>query len=141
MSRNTFDDDRDDVLADALRDAVPEPPLDKVDWSHLQARIAAAAQPHFAPAQPRSSAGAPWWQPLAGWSHRGIPLAAAATVLLMLGAGALGTRSAAVTGAASFHTVEEELAYGVSTGTRTLLMDMESDAMLDLALFHDREDW
>lgn len=149
MSRNIFDDSRDRTLADSLRDAVPQPPADEVDWNRLHARITAAAEPHFGAA---ATAGAPagsstpaWWQPLAGWSPRGIPLAAAATVLLMLGAGALGTapRNAAPApyGATTFRTVEEELVNGVALGSRTLLTGLETDAMLDAVLFDDGEDW
>jgi hypothetical protein len=146
MNRNMFDDSRDEALADALRAAVPEPPLAEVDWQRLQARIAVDAAGHFGNAAVAPVRGMqPWWQPLASWSSRGIPLAAAASVLLMIGAAAIGTaaRSAGPSAASAiaFHTVEEELANGVSNGARPLLAGIESDGMLDVVLFYDGEDW
>jgi hypothetical protein len=140
MSGNIFRDSHDDELASALREAAPQPPLDDVDWNALQARIRTAAQPALA------SVGAPSqqvWQPLAGWSPFGIPLAAAATVLLMLGAGALGTRQveAAADGDVAFMTIEEELIYGLSNAARALMTDPGNDAVIDVALFYDGEDW
>jgi hypothetical protein len=138
MSRNMFDDTRDDDLADALRAAVPQPPMEEVDWVTLHARITAAARPAVAASAPA------WWLPLANWSPRGIPMAAAATVVLMLGAGALGTAGrdgSDPTGAISFRTVEEELVNGLSIGSRPLLAGLETDAMLDAVLFYDGEDW
>jgi hypothetical protein len=139
MNRNMFDDTRDDDLADALRSALPQPPMEDVDWDSLHSRITAAARPSTA-------AGAPaWWLPLANWSPRGIPVAAAAAVVLMLGAGALGTAgrdgSEPTRTAISFRTVEEELVNGLSIGSRPLLAGVETDAMLDAVLFYDGEDW
>jgi hypothetical protein len=139
MNGHMFDESRDEALADALRSAVPQPPMEEVDWDGLHARITAAALPLAeAPAQA-------WWQPLAGWSPRGIPMAAAATVLLMLGAGAIGTAARdgadATSGAISFQTVEEELVSGLAIGARPLLAGLETDAMLDAVLFYDGEDW
>jgi negative regulator of sigma E activity len=150
MSRNVFDDSRDDALRKALRAAVPEPPLDDVDWDALHARITAAAQPHVRGARPRQrqapvgGAAAPWWTPLAGWSARGIPLAAAATVLLVIGAGVIGTRPQTAQAPAedvAFRTLEEELVSGVSAGSRPLLAGVEAESMLDAALFYEGEDW
>jgi hypothetical protein len=144
MNRNMFDDTRDDDLAHALRAAVPQPPMEEVDWDTLHARITAAARPSAA--RPSAAVSAPaWWMPLASWSPRGIPMAAAATVVLMLGAGALGTSgrdgSEPTRAAISFHTVEEELVNGLSIGSRPLLAGLETDAMLDAVLFYDGEDW
>jgi hypothetical protein len=146
MNRNMFDDSRDDELADALRSALPQPPTNDVDWDGLHARITAAARPSMAAARPSTAASTPaWWLPLANWSPRGIPMAAAATVVLMLGAGALGTAgrdgSELTHTAISFRTVEEELVNGLSIGSRPLLAGMETDAMLDAVLFYDGEDW
>jgi hypothetical protein len=126
-------DDRE--LRAALRAAVPQPPVDEVDWIGLHARITAAAAPVRRAAQPRA-----WWQPLAAWSGGGIPLAAAASLLLMIAAGALRVTPAA-DAAASFHTVEEELAWSVAVGARPLLADATADEILDVALFHEPEDW
>jgi hypothetical protein len=139
MNGNMFDESRDDALAAALRAAVPQPPMDEVDWDGLHARITAAAAPLTEASPPV------WWQPLAGWSPRGIPMAAAATVLLMLGAAAIGTAARDgldVTPARiSFETVEEELVRGLAIGSRPLLAGLETDAMLDAVLFYDGEDW
>jgi hypothetical protein len=139
MNRNMFDDTRDDDLADALRSALPQPPMEEVDWDSLQARISAAARPSMAASAPA------WWLPLANWSPRGIPVAAAATVVLMLGAGALGTAgrggSEPMGAAISFRTVEEELVNGLSIGSRPLLAGLETEALLDAVLFYDGEDW
>ncbi|CAN5705518.1 hypothetical protein BH23GEM9_BH23GEM9_17120 [soil metagenome] len=148
MSRNVFDDSRDEELGRALDDAMPRPPVDDVDWSSLHARITSAAQPLLQQGITLPSlhaAGPAWWQPLAGWSHRGIPLAAAATVLLLIGTAALGTatgrQTAAADDAMAFLTVEEELANGVEYGARSLLAGVGMDAMIDVALFDDGEDW
>jgi hypothetical protein len=140
MSRNLFDDSRDETLARALQDAAPRPPIDDVDWMALHARITGAAQPQLA--QPAAS---PWWQPIARWSPRGIPLAAAATVLLMIGAGLIGrsslTTPSLAAADAGFVMVEEELVNGVPVSARPLLAGVEAHGMIDAALFYDREDW
>jgi hypothetical protein len=150
MSRDLLDDGRDDEdeadldgeLRAALAAAVPEPPLDAVDWDGLQLRITAAATPLLA----RHSSVVParaWWQPLAEWSPHGIPLAAAAALLLMLGAGQLrtGATPAASPAIALFWTVEEELAWGTAAAGRPLLADVSADGVLDAALFDDGEEW
>jgi hypothetical protein len=138
MSTDRFDDDVVDVrLREALRRAVAPPPTDDVDWIGLHARITAAAGALNSTPVPTRA----WWQPLAGWSPRGIPLAAAASVLLMLAADAL--TQEATPGAAPaverFHTVEEELAWAAGGGSGELLQGLERDGMLDVALFY--EEW
>jgi hypothetical protein len=81
------------------------------------------------------------WQPLAGWSPRGIPLAAAASLLLMLGATLMGGSPAGgPTAVASFRTIEEEFASRLAPGAGALLAG-GSDDMLDAVLFPDGEDW
>lgn len=138
MSRNMFDDSQDPELRRALRNAAPPPPLEGVDWTALQQRIAAAAQPHFQAVPAVQS----MWQPLAGWSRMGIPLSAAAALLLLLGTGALtatGTEPAA--GDAGFITIEEELFSGVGVAERSLLAELDGAEFVDVALFYDGEDW
>jgi hypothetical protein len=146
--RNTTPDVPSADVGAALRAALPEPPTDDVDWGGLHARISAAAAPLLEErlaqhANPRRALARSWWQPLAGWSPFGIPVAAAASILLMLAAGVLRTGAQAETEfvASPFHTLEEELASGVSGGLRPLLAGVGSEAMLDVALFFDGEDW
>jgi hypothetical protein len=131
-----------DELRAALAAAVPAPPLDAVDWDGLQARISAAAMPLLVQPAQRAPVAA-WWQPLAGWSPRGIPLAAAASLLLVLGAGMLRTEPASFTAhaVAYFWTVEEELAWGTVSGGRPLLDEVSGDGILDVALFYEGEEW
>jgi hypothetical protein len=149
MSRDRLHDERDgedssdvDDLRAALAAAMPEPPLDAVDWDGLQLRITAAATPLLA-RRPQGAPARAWWQPLAGWSPRGIPLTAAAALLLMLGAGLLHTDGApaASHGIAYFWTVEEELAWGSAADGRSLLDAAGEDGILDAALFYDAEEW
>jgi hypothetical protein len=132
-------DQRDEALGAALRASAPPPPIDDVDWTALHARITAAA-PGFRHGRQATPVRG-WWQPLAGWSPRGIPLAAAASLLLMLAAAALTGGPAAENGPVGFRTVEEELADGLSAGARSLFADGGSEAVLDVALFSDGEDW
>jgi hypothetical protein len=162
MSRDYMDPD--EVVRRAMREAAHEPPTGDVDWMALQARISAAARPTLdaiaagrsldvvrvdeadaarRPAAPRGKVlqGAAVWQPLAGWSPFGIPLAAAATVLLMLGSTLVGGAPAATASAgASFRTIEEEFASGLGGGAGALLAG-GTDDMLDVALFLEGEDW
>jgi hypothetical protein len=149
MTRHERLGDGVDELTQALRDAVPPPPVDDVDWPALQARIAAAAAPALAaragPGRAQARAPRParaWWQPLAVWSPRGIPVATAATVVLMIAAGAVRSGGGGVaTNADGFVTIEEELASGIAVGARSILAGLDTDAMLDVALFYDGEDW
>jgi hypothetical protein len=148
MSRHTtrdgsHDDGRNDPLAEALRGAVPAVPVDDVDWTALRARIGSAAEPLLAATRPdQNTRPRTWWQSLAGWSPHGIPLAAAATVLLMLAAGALRPGQADLPyPGSSFVTIEEELVNGLSAAARPLLAGGDTDVMLDAALFFDGEDW
>jgi hypothetical protein len=136
-----FDDRRDDELARALADALPTPPADDVDWSALHARITVQARPLLqrAPAVAKS-----WWQPMAHWSRAGIPLAAAASVLLVLGTARIGagpTDTAGADTAPGFVMIEEALVDGVAGEARPLLAGIEAADMVDVALFYEGEDW
>jgi hypothetical protein len=143
----------DDPLRHALGQA-PQPPADEVDWMALHARISSAAQPALRElASTRSTAalrrrGATdtdsqrsIWQPLAGWSPFGIPIAAAATVLLMIGAAVIGTEPALSTEALTFRTIEEEFVTGLGGSAAPLIAGIGTDDMLDAVLFYDAEDW
>lgn len=147
MSRNIFDDSRDEELARVLRDATPEPPMHEVDWAALHARITAAAQSSLQPAVQPSTGAQPRvstvWQPLSAWSRRGIPLAAAASTLLVIGAAWLGLAEQAQPqqAGAEFVMVEEQLAGGAGFGAGSLFAGLDADEMIDVALFGDGEEW
>jgi hypothetical protein len=125
----------DAALRAALQQHSTPPPADEVDWDTLHMRITAAAAPRFRRPMPTS-----WWQLLAGWSPRGMTLAAAASVVLMfaVGSGAIAPRStpAAMTNIA-FVTLEEELAGGSAA---FLAVSDDADAVLDALLFRDMEE-
>jgi hypothetical protein len=165
-----FDDSRDDALpaggdalqrSDPLREALDhaaaQPPVADVDWTALHARIRAAAKPTLAAltaanaadevrrrnheaALGRHADAHGLLQPLAGWSPFGIPLAAAATVLLMVGAALIGTEPL-VSDDMAFHTIEEEFMAGLGNGAAPFLATAGADDMLDAVLFYDREEW
>ncbi|HKY59925.1 MAG TPA: hypothetical protein VJP59_02840 [Gemmatimonadota bacterium] len=67
------DPTRDPVLASALRELAPEPPMDEVDWDRLERRISARAREAVA-----------WWQPIAAWARPAIPLGLAAGIALFV---------------------------------------------------------
>jgi len=69
----------DGTLRDALREALPEPVAEAVEWDRLVLRIGNAAAPALAA---RRTAAAAWWRHAARWSRVGIPLAAAAALAL-----------------------------------------------------------
>jgi hypothetical protein len=81
------------------------------------------------------------WQPLAGWSPLGIPLAAAATVVLMLGAALVGTQPVDAGADVAFRTIEEEFMSGLGDGAAPLYASAGGEDLLDAVLFHDREEW
>lgn len=137
MNRNLFDDSPDPELRHALRSAAPPPPVDDVDWPALQQRITAAAQSRFRPRPAVQTV----WQPLAGWARPGIPLAAAAALLLVLGTGTLTGRAEPMAGDDGFVTIEEELFNGMGAAERSLLAELDGDDFVDVALFYDAEDW
>jgi len=74
-----------DALRRALRAASPEPPLDAVDWDALHGRVMAQATQILA----RTTVRRRWWDEVAAWASRGIPItavsAAAAALVLVLG--------------------------------------------------------
>lgn len=131
-----YEDQPDPILRAALRAAVPEPPLENVDWNALHARIQTHAQPLLL--QQRKSL----LHLLGSWSHRGSVLAAAAAALMavvLVGTTIVSAESGSGDG---YRTVEEELAYALPVAARTLLGSAgEPETMLDAVLFYDAEEW
>lgn len=71
-----------------LRAALPEPPIDEVDWEGLRERIAGSADPYLARLRTGGRArAAVWWEYAARWAAPVLPaaLAAAAALALLLG--------------------------------------------------------
>ncbi len=73
-------------LRERLRTALPEPPVDEVDWAALRQRIARRAEPQLARLR-RSARAAAWWDYAARWAKPALPaaIAAAAALALLLG--------------------------------------------------------
>lgn len=69
-----------------LREALPEPPVDEVDWAALRLRIARQSELALARLR-RSPRGVNWWDYAARWAMPALPaaLAAAAVLALLLG--------------------------------------------------------
>jgi hypothetical protein len=158
----------DPLLRAQLRAAVPEPPMEAVDWSALHGRIMAGAAAGLADARRGAPGGiaaqhgaagagagrapgvAPhrqptWWQVMADQAFRGVPLTAgAAAVLALLAVVLTGTRSMVPTGldTTAFVTVEEALYDGLPPSARPLLLaGVEDGVLLDAALFQAGEEW
>lgn len=142
MNDHDIDSTRDAELRELLQRNTDAPPFDDVDWSALRARITSAAAPLLGMRSPSSA----WWQLVAGWSSRGVPVAAtaAAAVLVALGTGLLPDRptddgapvAQSETVAPAFITLEEELAYGSAA---LMVAGNDSDAVVDALLFHVEE--
>lgn len=132
-----IEEGREAELQARLRETLPDPPLDAVDWAGLHARILMRSAPLLRTGR-TSRPGV--WQTLSAWASRGIPLtaAAAAALALLLGYGPDRRVDAA---GAQFRTVEEELADGLSAGSAPLLMAGASDdELLDALLFYEEGD-
>lgn len=121
----------DHELSAALREVVPAPPADAVDWSALHSRIVGRAAPLLAGRRaPRPGV----WQTLSGWAVGAIPLtaAAAAVVLLVLGSGLSRAQNDAASD--SVATVEEALADDLMP---VLIAGATDDDLLDALLFYE----
>lgn len=70
-------------LRERLRTALPDPPLDEVDWAALRQRIASRAEPQLARLR-RSARTASWWDYAARWAMPALPAAVAAAAVLAL---------------------------------------------------------
>ena len=81
-------DEMDAKLREALRGALPQPPVEQVDWPALRGRIARDAEPALARLRRGAmSPRAAWWDYAARWAVPALPaaLAAAAALTLLLG--------------------------------------------------------
>jgi hypothetical protein len=129
---------RDAELTARLRESLPDPPHDAVDWSRLHARIMTDASPLLAAGRVIRPG---VWQTLSSWGSRAIPLtaAAAAAVALVLGYGP--DRPVASAESAEFRTVEEALAAELPSGSAPLLIaGATDDELFDALLFYDEGD-
>ncbi len=70
-----------------LRAALPEPPMDEVDWEGLRERIGRGAELRLARLRAGGRARAAWWEYAARWAAPVLPaaVAAAAALVLLLG--------------------------------------------------------
>jgi hypothetical protein len=149
MSTHSRDGEPTDALTRALRDAVPAA-------ARGRRGLAGASGPHYG--RGRAGAGGTGRRGAragAGATRAGLVAAAGRMVAPRHTAGRRGDRRAhdrrgrrAVRAAApspadvnGFVTIEEELASGVAAGARSILAGLDADAMLDVALFYDGEDW
>lgn len=142
MNDHDIDSSRDAELRDLLQRNTDAPPFDDVDWPALRARITSAAAPLLG----MRSSSATWWQLVAAWSTRGVPVAAtaAAAVLVVIATGLLPDRPTRASEGGvltepdvhPFITLEEELAYGSAALT---VASNDSDAVLDALLFQAEE--
>ncbi len=125
-------------LKRALRAAYPEPPMDAVDWDRLHSRILHDARRVLDQAAGRR----PWWDIVAGWAARGVPItatvAAAAALALFLGGPPLGGVAGEYDDDTTHLTLEDAL-----TAEAGLLLTAESaDEVLVSAILYDtREEW
>ena len=121
--------EHDDRLRSIMRAALPEPPIDEVDWTALHGRITARAR--------RARRAPVWWQTLATWSARGIPAAAAAAVVAALMLGTVLRPEPVDT--VAFMVIVEELATDLA-GSLPVLVDGADEDVLDALLFYDVEE-
>jgi negative regulator of sigma E activity len=126
-------------LSARLRETLPDPPHDAVDWARLHGRIMMDASPLLAAGRVTRPG---VWQTLSSWGSRAIPLtaAAAAAVALVLGYGPERPGAAAAE-SAEFRTVEEALAAELPSGSAPLLIaGATDDELFDALLFYDEGD-
>lgn len=130
----------DPELREAVREAFASPPYDAVDWNALHGRIMAAAAPALEWTRRPSG-----WDILAGWSRRGLPLAAsaaAAALVLVLG-GVFDARLGPDTDAAhGIATVEDALAGALPEPARSLVLAAsEQEALINAVVHLNEEEW
>jgi hypothetical protein len=127
-----------------LETALPEAPLDEVDWEALRREIALGAAPLLARLRAGGRARA-WWEYEARWAARALPaaIAAAAALVLLLGrlqrttadstdtAGP--TASAAAVGAAAQPGLEAAIGTG-SNEAAVLYASADQDVLLRAAV-------
>ncbi len=139
------DHDQDARLRAQLREALPQPPLDEVDWVALRRRIAADAAPRLARLAARPRVRNAWWEYAARWAGPALPAAFAAAAALVLvlgrlmGTAAPATAGTAVETASATPRMMLEAALGASgTGTskesRVMFASADDDALLRMAV-------
>ena len=99
-------------LREQLRAALPEPPVDEVDWAALRQRIARRAEPQLARLR-RSARASAWWDYAARWAKPALPAAVAAAAVLALLLGRM-------------QTVPQAQSPAVATATQTQRLTVES---------------
>ncbi len=125
-----------------LAAALPEPPVDEVDWEGLRQSIARNAELRLARLRAGGRART-WWEYEAGWAARALPAAIAAAAALVLLLGRLErttTPAPTVTVATSTSTVSSTpvtLEAAIGTGTTesaVLYASADQDALLRAAV-------
>ncbi len=125
-----------------LAAALPEPPLDEVDWEALRQAIAQRAELRLARLRAGGRART-WWEYEAGWAARALPaaIAAAAALVLLLGrlqrtatpAPVTVAATAASTSTAAPVTLEAAIGTG-TTESAVLYASADQDALLRAAV-------
>jgi len=136
VNRNRAPDRSDDDLRRELLAASPAPPIHEVDWKRLRERVMRAAH-----ARRPTRHDVAWFEVIAGWSARGVPIAATAVAAAVLTLVALPASSRAIGDAASAEehvTIEDELIAATPAAAHPLLYaGAEPDALLEAALLYD----
>lgn len=125
----------DERLRAALRAALPEPPVEEVDWPTLRRRIAREAAPTLARLRWGGRTRGAWWEYAAQWAAPMVPaaLAAAAALVLLLGRLDRVTASTTVAAETTSSQVALEAAIGASqrdAEARALFASVDQDALL-----------
>lgn len=125
--------------------ALPEPPVDEVDWPRLRSELARRAGPRLARLRAGGRVRAAWWEYAARWATRALPaaLAAAAALVLLLGrlerptAGSTSTPASAAAPVALSGSTQSTLEAVIGTGTNesaVLFAAADQDALLRAAV-------
>lgn len=122
-----------------LEAALPEPPVDEVDWEGLRARIARGAEPRLARLRLGGRARAAWWEYAARWAAPVLPAAVAVAAALALLLGRLDnstpTATATVASATRSETQQSVIEAAVSGSSSTVLVaTTDQDALLRAAV-------
>ena len=122
-----------------LEAALPEPPVDEVDWEGLRARIARGAEPRLARLRLGGRARAAWWEYAARWAAPVLPAAVAVAAALALLLGRLDnstpTATATVASATRSETQQSVIEAAVSGSSSTVLVaTADQDALLRAAV-------
>jgi hypothetical protein len=132
---NQWSDER---LRAALRAALPDPPLDEVDWVALRQRIARDAQPTLARLRFGGRSRSAWWEYAARWAAPMVPAAVAAAAALALLLGRMDRAGTAVPATESASSqVALEAAIGATqrdAEARALFASVDQDALLRAAV-------